>query len=100
MSQENKRMNKRRNPLQLDVKPSKEGNTKKVEATTTFDPSQGSQTFMIFLRLNKALLSAYKELYPNDSASELLQRVLTENLKTNYAKTYARLVESQTKEGI
>lgn len=99
MSQENKRMNKRRNPLQLDVKPTKETSNKKEEAITTFNPEIGGKALVLFLRLNKALLAAYKELYPNDSMNALFERILVENLKTNYAKTYARLVENQPKEG-
>jgi len=94
MSTPNKRLNKRENPLSLNVKPQKEDTQKKVE-TIDFDLLKGTKSFQLFLFLNKELLEALKQIYPNDKTADLLNHVMLENLKLHHPKTYARLVAAQ-----
>jgi hypothetical protein len=98
MSTPNKRLNKRENPLSLNVKPQKEDTQKKSESIE-FDLLQGTKSFQLFLLLSKELLEALKQIYPNDKASDLLNKVMLENLKTHHPKTYARLVAAQKAKG-
>jgi len=94
MSTPNKRLNKRENPLSLNVKPQKEDAPKKQESVE-FDLLKGSKSFQLFLFLNKELLDALKQIYPNDKTADLINKAMLENLKTHHPKTYARLVAAQ-----
>lgn len=94
MSTSHKRLNKRENPLSLKVKGQEDHSTKKNEEIE-FDLSKGSKSFQFLLMLNKDLLDALKQIYPNDTTAELLNKVMLENLKSHHPKTYARLVLSQ-----